>query len=111
MSVEMLAKMALKHWEEWLPDKVATLIQEGILESVVHSAAVAAQREIDALMKQGFQAHEAEEKVLSEYILLTPEPGAGLLPWEAEELAEKEAKYQAMMKDYQKVWDLDDLDD
>jgi hypothetical protein len=44
-------------------------------------------------MNQGYQQHEAEEVARAEFILLPPEPGAGLEDWEAEELAELEAEW------------------
>lgn len=93
-----LAAQARKHWEIWLPQKTKELKDAGEFAEATQVAAVAAQRQIQELMRQGYQAHEAEEVALKQYILLEPEaPGED--DWETQELAEKEARYQAMMKE------------
>jgi hypothetical protein len=41
----------LKHWEEWLPEKVKTLRAEGELDQELQGAAIGAQKQIDHLMR------------------------------------------------------------
>jgi len=92
-----LAIMARKHWEQWLPEKVVELKAEGQLNAAIQVAARQAQEEIQVLMQQGYQEHEAMEVVLPQLILLPPEPDPD--DWEAQELAEKERQYQEMMRE------------
>ena len=92
-----LERKARKHWAEWLPNKVASLQAEGKLAEAVQGAATAAQRMSEDLMAQGFRSHEAEEVALKELILLPPEEGANLAPWERAELDEQEKADQSMM--------------
>ena len=60
-----------------------------------------AQQEIDHLMQQGYQEHEAEEVALPLFILLPPETGGGPtgIPELDQELADREAAYQKMMRE------------
>lgn len=95
-TLQALESKALKHWQEFLPSMVASLIAEGQLETRVRHAALKAQQEILELTRNGYREHEAEEVVLPQLILLRPEPNAGPA-WEREELANKEASYRAMM--------------
>jgi response regulator RpfG family c-di-GMP phosphodiesterase len=97
MSVQELKALARKHWEEWLPETVAELKREGRLNEELQAAANLAQDEIESLMEAGYSVHEAREVALPNFILLEPE-GDGLEDWEREELAEKEAAYQRMMR-------------
>jgi hypothetical protein len=95
MSVEELKSPARDHWETWLPAKVRDLRERGCLEEELHGAACLAQNQIDHLKQHlHYQEHEAREVALSQFILLTPEPGAGQPDWEREELAALEAEYQ-----------------
>lgn len=92
-----LERKARKHWAEWLPNKVSDLQAQGKLAEAVQGAAIAAERMIQDLMTQGFRPHEAEEVALKELILLPPEEGANLAPWERAELDEQEKAYQDLM--------------
>lgn len=65
--------LARKHWQEWLPQKVADLKAEGQLDQSLTTAAVLATRRVVELMGIGYQLHEAEEVALQEYIRLAPE--------------------------------------
>lgn len=94
---EYFKAKARKHWTKWLPEKVAQLKADGQLDAALQVAANLARARVDELMAQGYRRHEAEEVALSEFVLLRPEPAAGLEPWEREELAEKERAYQAQM--------------
>jgi len=94
MSVQQMASKARKHWTKWLPKKTAALKAEGIFSEATNGAAVAAQREIERLMEQGYRPHEAEEVALKAHVLLDPEPGADLEDWERKELGAKEAAYR-----------------
>ena len=97
MSIDIpsLTAQAARHWKTWLPNKVADLKANGELEQALHGAAVLAHRQAQHLMqKLHYQEHEALEVVLSQFILLTPEP-----PDENDELemeiAAREAAFQA----------------
>jgi hypothetical protein len=94
MSIPELASLARKHWTKWLPQKVAELRASGEPNEALRGAAALAQNEIEHLMKQGYQEHEAREVALPMFILLPPEPGADEEDWERLELAEKEAEYR-----------------
>lgn len=98
-SLHTLEAKARRHWKEFLPEMTADLKAEGMWEQKLRSSAFAAQSEIKNLMAQGYQEHEAEEVVLPQLILLKPEPGADSPDWEQDELAKKEAEYQAMMRE------------
>lgn len=88
--------LARKHWQEWLPQKVAELKAEGQLDQSLTTAAVLATRRVVELMEQGYQLHEAEEVALSEYIRLKPEEDPN--DPEALELAELDREYRAMRR-------------
>jgi hypothetical protein len=101
MSVHELKAAARKHWTKWLPDKVADLRKEGRLNEALHSAAVAAQEEIESLMKAGYSVDEAREVALPQHILLPPEdPDSDLSPELKQELAEKEEYYRTRVAPY-----------
>lgn len=89
MSVEAFKAKARKHWTEYLPSKVAALKAEGRLNEALQGAATLAQDQVEQLMTRGYQAHEAEEVALHQFILLKPEPDE-----QDEELAEMEREYQ-----------------
>lgn len=95
-----LAQMARRHWNQWLPAKVARLKAEGTLNEAIQGAALRAQRGITELMSQGYQAHEAEEVVLPQFVLLEPEADAVDSPEEKAELAQMERQYQREMKGF-----------
>ncbi len=86
MSAQRYAAMARKHWEQWLPKRVANLKLEGEYQQAIQTAGKNAQESVLDLMSQGFQQHEAEEIALKEFVLLEPEPEANEEPWEREEL-------------------------
>jgi hypothetical protein len=94
-----LAIKARKHWEEWLPNKTAELKAARLFGSAIQIAARRAQEEIADLMAQGYQEHEAAEMVLPKFILLKPEPEPDD-DWAAIESAERERKYQEMMRPF-----------
>ena len=96
-SLHTLESKALRHWREFLPSMVGRLAAKGQLKTSVRRAALTAQQEIQELTRSGYREHEAEEVVLPQLILLKPEADAGPA-WERDELAEKEAQYQAMMR-------------
>ena len=93
-----LASKTRKHWMKWLPQKVAALREAGEFEEAVQGAALAAHRQILELMQQGYQAHEAEEVALRQFVLLEPEADANLEPWEKAELDAMEAEHQKANK-------------
>ncbi len=92
MNVQQLEQKARDHWRIWRPEEYREMEAEGILDSNLRAAAVAAKEAIDDLIQQGYQMHEAEEVALKTYILKEPE-GDGLEDWEREELAEKERRF------------------
>jgi hypothetical protein len=92
-----LAIKARKHWEKWLPKKTRELKADGEFDMAIQMAARKAQKEIENLMAQGYQEHEAEEVALHQFILLKPEPATD---WESRELAKKERKYQETMRPF-----------
>jgi hypothetical protein len=88
-------RLALQHWEEWLPAKVKELKADGRLDEELGAAASLAQTEIEHLMKQGYPDWAAREVALPLFILLSPEVDAdGLDKEQREELAEKEREYR-----------------
>jgi hypothetical protein len=94
MSASRYATLARKHWTTWLPKKVAALKAEDQLEPTLQTMGKLAQEQVLELMQQGFQQHEAEEVALSELILLKPEHGANVEPWERKEAAALEATFK-----------------
>jgi hypothetical protein len=91
MSIPELMTLTWKHWTEYLPKKVQELQASGELNEAIFGAASLAQMEIDHLMKQGYQEHEAREVALPKFVLLPEEPPDDE---QARELAEMEAEYQ-----------------
>lgn len=89
---------ARKHWAKWLPEKTAQLKASGDLEAALQMAANLCRAEVDNLMAQGFQQHEAEEVALPQFALLKPETKANLEPWERAELAESEKRFRKLMQ-------------
>ncbi|WP_298234419.1 hypothetical protein [uncultured Azohydromonas sp.] len=98
LSMTALMAQARRHWTMWLPEKVRELKAAGELESELQAVAKMAMRRAQELMQQGYRPHEAEEVVLAEYILLSPEPGAEEEDWEREENARLEAEYREEMR-------------
>ncbi|WP_136797076.1 hypothetical protein [Desulfosediminicola ganghwensis] len=72
-TIPQLRNLALRHWKEWRPKETAALQEAGRLRYDAQKAAERAHREIQQLLRAGYQNHEAEEVVLREYILLEPE--------------------------------------
>lgn len=99
MSAETYAAKARKHWTKWLPKMTAELKKADKFNAAVQTAGKNAQKTVLELMQQGYQQSEAEEVALAQYVLLKPEDDAGLTDWEAKELAELEAQYQAQMRE------------
>ena len=93
MNQQTLVSKIRKHWTEYLPQKTAELKAAGEWDEAVQGAALAASRVIQDLMNQGYQAHEAEEVALQQYVLLPPESPTED-DWETQELAQMEADYQ-----------------
>lgn len=73
MTVAQLKQTAIEHWADWRPKEVKQLIKEGRLQAVALKAAQQAHKEIEELIRYGFQNHEAEEVVFPKYISLKPE--------------------------------------
>ena len=93
MNQQTLVSKIRKHWAEYLPSKTAARKAAGEWDEAVQGAALAASRVIQDLQNQGYQAHEAEEVALQQYVLLPPESPAED-DWETQELAQMEADYQ-----------------
>ena len=93
MNQQTLASKIRKHWTEYLPQKTAALKAAGEWDEAVQGAALAAKRLILDLQSQGYQAHEAEEVALHQFVLLPPESPEED-DWEAKELAQMETDYQ-----------------
>jgi len=94
MSIQELKNLARRHWNKWLPKKVADLKAQGKLDEALTGAAQLAQKEIELLMsKRHYQEHEANEVALPKFILLPPE-GDGLADWERKEIDAKENEYR-----------------
>ena len=92
----LLAKKAIRHWKEWLPNRYRELVEANQLLTAAEAAAKGAAQEIRELMDAGARLDEAEEIVLPQLILLKPEKGA----WKEveEEEAAREAQHQKMMR-------------
>ena len=67
--------LADSHWQEHRPTMYRELVKAGKLQSALKEAAEATEREMDALMDQGFQYHNAWEAVRQTYLLLPQEEG------------------------------------
>lgn len=93
MNQQTLTSKIRKHWSQYLPQKTAALKAAGEWNEAVQGAALAASRMIQDLQSQGYQAHEAEEAALQQYVLLPPEPESAD-DLESLELAQMEAQYQ-----------------
>jgi len=98
MSAQRYKSMARKHWAQWLPKKTAELKADGELDQALQTAGRAAFERVLELMQQGYQAHEAEEVALKEFVLLQPELDADEDDWEAKELRELEREYRRQMR-------------
>ena len=109
MSIGELKARAYQHWEEHRPITTAQLEEEGRLDESIQVAATQAHNLIRELMQyQHYQAHEAEEVALRQYILLTPDdvPYDQKPLWEQElddEMAEKEARWQEWVDDMEEI--------
>lgn len=69
----LLAKKAIRHWKEWLPNRYRELVEANQLLTAAEAAAKGAAQEIRELMDAGARLDEAEEVVLPKWILLPPE--------------------------------------
>lgn len=94
MNQQTLTSKIRKHWSQYLPKKTAALKAAGEWSEAVQGAALAASRMIQDLQSQGYQAHEAEEVALRQYVLLPPEAVESENDWEAQELDQMETQYQ-----------------
>lgn len=72
---EDYAATALRHWKRWRPRMVRDMRREGTLDRHVQDAARRAADQVASLMAKGFQRFEAEEMVLPDLIIVTPESG------------------------------------
>lgn len=95
MSKENFASKIRRNLTQWHPALTKELRESGQFEATVQVRAKRAQERLLELMQQGYRDHEAEEVVNSEIVNLPPEAGAGLEPWERDELAKLEAEYRA----------------
>lgn len=93
-SLPSLKTKLRKHLLTYLPAMARELKANGSMEVWIRNQAKQAMEQIDQLMQQGFQRHEAEEIALSEKVYLAPEDGAGTEDWEAEELEQMEQEYR-----------------
>lgn len=75
-----------QHLTKFLPKKARELMAAGTLNETVQMKAKQAQARMLELMQTGYQAHEAEEVALKEFVYEAPEKGAGLELWEKMEL-------------------------
>ena len=75
MLADDYAALALRHWSRWRPSMVREFREAGALDRHIEDAAKRAADQVERLMAKGFQRFEAEEMVLPDEILLTPEPG------------------------------------
>lgn len=90
--IEELKAKAAAHWKEWLPKRWESLQAAGALDQALTRSARLAEREIREWMERGARLDEAEEIVLPQYILLTPENPGSLADEELDqELAQIEA--------------------
>jgi hypothetical protein len=99
MTEQQMTSKAREHWTKWLPQKTAELMASGEWMEATQAAGKLAAARVQDLTRQGFQAHEAEEVALAEFVLLKPEAEAGMLPWEKAELRQMERQHRQMMKD------------
>lgn len=65
--------LALRHWEQWLPEMTKEMRAQGTLNHEAQMASKRAAKQVADLMAQGMQQHEAEEMVLPQEILFPPE--------------------------------------
>lgn len=96
MSAPAYEAKARKHWAKWLPKKVEQLKASGQYEPTMQAVGKQAQERVIELMQAGYQQHEAEEVALAELVLLAPEPGAGLEPWELAEMKALDAEHRKL---------------
>ncbi len=73
-SVASLQEKAIDHMMQWNPKLHKALLRSNELQPLTLKTAQRAHRQINDLMASGLQRHEAEEMVLPETILTTPEP-------------------------------------
>lgn len=73
MNLQNWISQARAHWEEFLPEKFASLQEAGTLQRALKEAAEQTHREMTALEEQGFRNHEAWEMVREKYLFLPAE--------------------------------------
>lgn len=73
LSIPQLESKIRRHWTEFLPERVKALKAEGMLEFRVRQTATEAHQMMRDLMRQGWPELAAEEKALTELVLLPPE--------------------------------------
>jgi len=96
MTPAQYSSRALKHWEKWLPKKVASLRAAGNLETELQVLGRKAFDRQQELMGQGFRDYEAQEVVLAELVLLKPEADAAVEPQERAELKKLEQEHRQL---------------
>ncbi len=97
MNLQQLKRMAMDHWEEWLPEMAAEMRSRNALQVEALKAAKRAQREICSMMRMGATEQEAREVVLPRYILLKPEETMD------EEERRMEAEWQAEQRELREM--------
>lgn len=66
---------ARAHWKEHRPKMFKQLQKQGLLETRLREAAEATSEQMQSLMSQGFQHHEAWEITREQFLFLPEEPG------------------------------------
>lgn len=66
---------AREHWKEHRPRMFKELQARGLLETRLREAAEATSEQMQSLMAQGFQHHEAWEATREQFLFLAEEPG------------------------------------
>jgi hypothetical protein len=97
MSVQAYKSLARRHWEEYLPQKVADLKAEGKYNEALQGAASLAQAHVEHLMQhRGYSILEAEAEALPLFIRLKAEP-----PPEDDE---QEQEHRELEAEYRRVY-------
>ena len=72
MDAAQLTIRIQQHWAKWLPKRTRRLQQEGTWAAETAACAELAMAEYRTLRMAGFREHEAEEVVLTQFVLLSP---------------------------------------
>jgi len=101
-TISGLAREAVNHWREHLPQRYKTLKQQGILFLRAQQAADKTNKDHDILVDQGMNWDQAWELVREKYIFLPEEEGASEEPTnESYQLAEEtQREFSRIMKEY-----------